>query len=122
MAYYSGFTYADFTVGQVVKIHRKVLSAAAGKVGRVTSVSADENEVSLIVDGKGYTFWTGWLTPLSTPAFESHEAGRWVTLVGQDGSSRPVTFLGYEPSGHARYAEGHITMSVTLAENIAITN
>lgn len=119
--YYSGFTYAAFTVGQVVKIHKSVLSAAAGKPGRVTSIDKDENEIHVIVDGKGYTFWAGWLTPLSTPKFESHEYGRWVTLVGQDGTSRPVTFIGYN-HGEALYIEGHVDIRSTLADNIAITN
>ena len=115
--------YSDFTVGQAVLISKKVLSVAAGLPGRVTSIDPKNNTVRVIVDGYGSKdFDASWLTPLKTPRFEAHEVGRWATLVGQDGSSRPVTFLGYEPSGNALYTEGHVTLSVTLADNIHITN
>ena len=119
----------DFTVGQAVNISSKVNSVLAGKPGRVSSINLEKNTVSVIATAHGSTaervveFSPLWLTPLTTAdSFGDGDVGRWVTLVGQDGTSRPVTFVGKSGVGGAYYIEGHVELRHTFADNIAITN
>jgi hypothetical protein len=118
----------DFTVGQAVTVSRGVISLLAGQAGRVAAVDREKNTVTVTGYASGtdnqiaVTFTPNWLTPVTREALGDNEIGRWVTFIGQDGTSRPVTFLGYTATGQAYYVEGHVDLKVTLADNIAITN
>lgn len=121
-------TAEDFRTGQAVRIHGAVDSPLAGKLARVTSVDHHLSIVTVVSDGKTGGFDPIWLRPAKTaedmrvqaPCENFLRPGALLTFIGQDGSQRPVTFIGYSGTNEALYAEGHITIRVTLADNIAI--